>query len=143
MSEGEQGGAVSPRQARILYTVIREKYDSGALPREDGRALLNTLVFRDVDGELWTLGAQSGKWYRRSSKQWIEDHPQSLLVFEGNDRRGFDEKGEAGKPASQPTAVPSAFGSPTAPLSPRGCPRCGVLSRAGQHFCTQCGGRLA
>jgi hypothetical protein len=128
MNDSGKRRTLTARQARILYDLIMQDYRAGKLKREDCRALLDTMLFRDRDGEIWTIGAKSGNWFRRDGDRWVEETPSGPLRYISIAER---PPAPAGKPASA-----SAVASSPAPAI---CAHCGTPIIPGTRFCTRCG----
>jgi hypothetical protein len=137
---------------------------------EERRLLTLTMMAGDSKGNLWTIGTETGKWYRQSGEQWIEGQPPEKLLLTVPERqfkegemllRELKEElenlalkaqrcvkcgGELGKNArfcpGCGAAVPQvAQPKPPAPTLTR-CPKCKQELQPNQNFCPGCGTKL-
>lgn len=60
------------------YKDLKLRYERGELTSEAFQDAANGLRRRDEAGVYWTIGANSGKWYRYDGKSWVEDVPEAL-----------------------------------------------------------------
>jgi LysM repeat protein len=70
------------------YDELREQFDAGDISEEKFREELEGLQLRDEQGRYWTIGAQTGKWYRFDGRTWVEETPIPMTKHEG---RGIPE----------------------------------------------------
>jgi len=69
-----------PWQVNLLFNALCDAYHRRKLSLEALRAILKELVVADSHGRLWTIGVQSGKWYRHAKGGWVEDEPRGPLT---------------------------------------------------------------
>jgi LysM repeat protein len=83
------------------YEQLREQFDAGEIGEDEFRQELESLQFRDEQGRYWTIGAQTGEWYRYDGRTWIQETPLPLTKHEG---RGMPEytSPEAAERAASP-----------------------------------------
>ena len=72
--------SISASEVMAFFQGLRYGYHTGDLSLNDFRNALHDLVFRDIEGNLWTIGASSGKWYRRLGNQWVIGIPLGPLT---------------------------------------------------------------
>ncbi len=70
------------------YEELREQFDAGEISEEDFRDELEGLQLKDEFGRYWTMGAQTGEWYRFDGRTWIQETPLPLTKHQG---RGLPE----------------------------------------------------
>lgn len=63
-------GAFAELYAR--FGALRDSYDSGRLDARSFGLALRDLRVIDTDGYQWTIGATTGKWYRRNQQEGIQ-----------------------------------------------------------------------
>lgn len=59
-----------------IHAVLGQ-YSSGTLEADDALDELAKLKIRDPYGNLWTIGATTGRWMKKEAgtKRWVPDHP--------------------------------------------------------------------
>ncbi|GAB4526451.1 MAG: hypothetical protein Kow0063_00730 [Anaerolineae bacterium] len=70
------------------YDELREQFDAGEISQEEFKNELEGLQIRDEQGVFWTIGAQSGKWYRYDGRNWVHETPLPMTRHQG---RGMPE----------------------------------------------------
>lgn len=106
----EPQGLTAAQALAAIVGEIRSGYDDGTLSSSDARNLLARQVMIDLDGNFWTMGIRSKRWYRFSDRRWHRsDHPPPA------EDRLFHMKAGERRCASCGTAVASG----------RTCPDCG------------------
>ena len=75
-----QEGTFDPISMRTLFYAVWNEYSNGRLTIDRVRSFLQKLVMYDAEGNVWTIGARSGKWYRRVGDGWVEDEPRGPLT---------------------------------------------------------------
>jgi len=70
------------------YDELREQFDAGEISEAEFRDELEGLQLKDERGIYWTIGAQTGKWYRFDGRSWVEETPLPITKHEG---RGMPE----------------------------------------------------
>jgi len=100
------------------YNELREQFDADKISEEQFKEELEGLQLKDEQGRYWTIGAQSGKWYRYDGRRWLQETPLPMTKHQG---RNIPE-------AVSPEAARREAGLP---LVPRwlytGCAGLGVL----------------
>ncbi len=61
------------------YFRLRGQLAAKRMSKQQFEAALKQLVFQDVQGRSWMLGADSGKWYMHNGKTWVEADPYAPL----------------------------------------------------------------
>lgn len=115
---GKQSSVLAKEQVETEFNLTRDKYRRGELPLAEYRSWLKTMILRDTQGRVWTIGAKTGRWYRREGKQWVADTPEDSLAL-----YVFNKYGDARRPSAS-----IAY-----------CRRCGSVLRPQAKFCSQCG----
>ena len=54
---------------------LRGQIESGKISNEQANARLQELMVQDEQGTLWTVGIETGDWYRYDGKEWIMAQP--------------------------------------------------------------------
>jgi LysM repeat protein len=70
------------------YKQLREDFDAGRIDEEEFQDEIEGLQLKDEQGWYWTIGAQSGKWYRYDGNEWIQETPLPMTKHQG---RGIPE----------------------------------------------------
>jgi LysM repeat protein len=70
------------------YKQLRVDFDAGKIDEEEFQDEIEGLQHRDEQGVYWTIGAQSGKWYRFDGNEWAQETPMVMTKHQG---RGIPE----------------------------------------------------
>ncbi|MGC8878574.1 MAG: LysM peptidoglycan-binding domain-containing protein [Anaerolineae bacterium] len=70
------------------YKQLRADFDAGKIDEEEFQEEIEGLQIRDEQGYYWTIGAQSGKWYRYDGVEWVQETPLPMTKHQG---RGIPE----------------------------------------------------
>jgi LysM repeat protein len=70
------------------YDELREQFDAEEISEEEFNDELEGLQLRDEQGVFWTIGAQSGEWYRFDGRDWAPETPIPMTRHQG---RGLPE----------------------------------------------------
>lgn len=64
------------------FGAIHQRYLSYDMTEEEFGAALKTLVFVDLEGYSWTIGASSSRWYRRApgDDRWAPASPDRAVL---------------------------------------------------------------
>ena len=73
------------QEAREQFRILAQRYQNGQINGEDFADAVDALAIIDDQGREWKIGLQSGRWYRREGKEWVEAVPPTA-----------QEKGAAG-----------------------------------------------
>ncbi|HEC22097.1 MAG TPA: hypothetical protein ENI95_04165 [Chloroflexi bacterium] len=57
------------------YAAWRLLYVSGEITYEELEERLSRMVLEDAEGDQWRIDAETGRWLRRSGREWVEDDP--------------------------------------------------------------------
>ncbi len=57
------------------FHALVDKFNAGALSREEFQREIAQLRFRDAQNHWWMIGAQTGKWYTYDGARWIAGQP--------------------------------------------------------------------
>ncbi len=60
------------------FAELRRKFRRKEINRQEFIDQLGKLRLKDGEGRFWMIGAQSGKWYYSSGKEWIQSEPPPL-----------------------------------------------------------------
>lgn len=69
------GSARHFKQIEDQFFRLRGQLDAGRMTRNEFDQALKGLMVRDDRQRYWSLGADSGKWYRHEGNVWVEDNP--------------------------------------------------------------------
>lgn len=153
---------VSVERLEAMADVIRSSWLHGELDNEACILALYAVSGCDGAGDLWTMGVQTGRWYRRTQDSWTIGQPTGPLIvpvlpnvyaqlvrdlsapaYDSGGRQTPSLAGAAGDtPGASATEIAPVAGS-TAPL-PAGeqasfCVACGAPLLSSARFCTHCG----
>jgi LysM repeat protein len=67
---------------------LREQFEAGEISEEEFKDELEGLQLKDEQGVFWTIGAQSGEWYRYDGRSWVQETPVPMTKHQG---RGMPE----------------------------------------------------
>jgi Tol biopolymer transport system component len=70
------------------YDELRERFEAGEIGEEEFRGELEGLQLKDEQGVFWTIGAQTGEWYRFDGSSWAQETPTPMTKHQG---RGVPE----------------------------------------------------
>jgi len=70
------------------YDELREQFDAGEITEEEFKDELEGLQLKDEQGVYWTIGAQTGEWYRFDGRSWVQETPIPMTKHQG---RGMPE----------------------------------------------------
>lgn len=70
------------------YKQLRADFDAGKIDEQEFQEEIEGLQIRDEQGYYWTIGAQSGKWYRYNGVEWVQETPLPMTKHQG---RGIPE----------------------------------------------------
>ncbi len=90
------------------YFRLKGQLAAGRMSQQQFDAALKRLVFQDVQGRYWMLGADSGKWYVHDGQTWVMAHPQPSTS-------------SAAAPFAAPIAQTESRGSRKRPFLATGC----------------------
>jgi LysM repeat protein len=65
------------------YSELREQFDADQISEEEFREEIEGLQIQDEQGRYWTIGAQSGQWYRYDGRQWLQETPVPMTKHQG------------------------------------------------------------
>ena len=151
--------AISPEELKIWLDYSAGLFSIGHINDEEYRLLLHAQMPVDSIGNLWTIGTESGRWYRLEDGEWEEDIPpmtlymmvpeETLRQLEREDERKFNEalaRHRAGQPPSSPIPAPVPEPSKAAEATPSAesviCSRCGTENPGNSKFCIKCGSAM-
>ncbi len=137
---------ITPDQAALWQEFIRFAFEFGLLDREEVEEVLRGFVLRDVDDREWTVGADSGQWYRRDPQgRWMVAEPPPALRPPTLDLSPYRRPSAAASEAealvmAASPAVGAVRGGGAPPPRPPGlCGLCGTQNAPTSRFCTGCG----
>lgn len=111
---------------------LRRLYQGGAWSAAQFNDFASAFRFNDDVGHLWSLGANTGQWYRWDRTQWtVASPPQSLMLANQDLQRSSEWMITAG----------AALAATPATATTLQCSRCKKPATSGT-FCTTCGGKL-
>jgi hypothetical protein len=76
---GKGGRSVRVEEIEDLFHEVKAALEAGKLTDHEFEDKIRSLLFRDDDGNYWTVGAQTEKWYRYEEGEWIQDSPPPAL----------------------------------------------------------------
>lgn len=62
-----------------LFYALCMGYHHGVYNLEVVKSGLDTLAYFDKKGVIWTIGVNTGQWYRLEDHKWVRDSPESPL----------------------------------------------------------------
>jgi hypothetical protein len=121
------------KELESMANSIKGLHASGKINQEQSRRLMFAIMAGDSRGNLWTIGTQTGKWYKQAGNKWLEGQPPKklLLVIPEDDYK---------KAAAQLEDL--KFEMDTKISRTNKCPNCMAVSDSGDIFCSKCGTSL-
>jgi len=111
-SKGLAVRRLTPTELMVMTGYVQLACSGQGVGLEEYQQLLRSLAAVDKNGKLWSLGVNSGTWYRQDGEDWVPGRPEGDLYLI--------------------RAVEFVTN----------CPSCGKKNPAGKHFCTRCGSKL-
>jgi len=120
---------ISPEELRAWFRYTIDLYRIGHLNENEFRAFIIALMVTDSNGRLFTIGMETGKWYRFQNNSWVEDTPVGKLYMsvpvdelerlEKKDMEKFYEAlSRQQQQAKHVEPIPQAPVAPAAPVTP-------------------------
>jgi hypothetical protein len=75
----EEGRAVRPEEVEQQFRALKAGLESGAITDEEFDTEIRRFLFQDLEGDYWTIGAQTEEWYRYQDGEWAHASPPSEL----------------------------------------------------------------
>jgi hypothetical protein len=133
---------VSIRELEAAAEMVKALRASGRINRYEHKLLIHAFMAGDRQGNLWTLGAQSGKWYKKQDDRWLESQPEGGL-FLAVPKMAFEEglyrlaqlKIDLELRAFR-AGLSSGLGAELT------CPKCSSKFTGNARFCENCGTAL-
>ena len=142
--------------------LIRDSWLHGELDNEACLLALYAISGCDGAGDLWTIGVQTGRWYRRTQDSWTIGQPSGPLVVPvlpdvyrqlvrdlsapAHNPRGRQVPSSPARAGGAPGATaagsaPIAGGTAPLPAGERAsfCGTCGAPLLSSARFCIHCG----
>ena len=88
-------------EVETKFKELKEKYDTGAITKEEFKAQLEKLMIQDQGGKWWMIGYETGQWYCHDGEKWVQSElpkpapvaPLTPLVELQRVRKLFQERG--------------------------------------------------
>jgi hypothetical protein len=96
------------KQLEADYFVLKGKFAAGRITRDEFNAALKEKIIQDASGAYWTIGTDSGKWYRYDGARWLETNPPTTGAYPAAPAPYPDSR-------SQPIQLGRATGTPAQP----------------------------
>jgi len=157
-SKDPKPSAYHAADALLLFYYLCDAYHKGVFTFREFSSALNALRFIDINKDIWTIGAKTGKWYRLKGKEWVIGQPISLLTsvdemlwYEHIKKMEAPKQNLCGKCGAElydDSTFCSKCGAPvsttekTARTVTQGkifCRKCGSQIKPESKFCTKCG----
>ncbi len=124
-----------------VFETIRYSFDSGEIDEKAYEFAMRCLVVGDVEGNHWTIGTETGSWYRKENDKWVRDDPPDVLIMAVpvEDIESLEKKVHAIREQVTEDVVNIAetdAGDETVKLT---CEKCGTSLDAEARFCLECG----
>ncbi len=62
-----------------LFHELKRSFEVGTINEEEFQAEVKELFFQDDEGNYWTIGAKTEKWYRYDDGDWVQESPPPTL----------------------------------------------------------------
>jgi hypothetical protein len=121
---------ISIKELQSMADSIKRLHASGKIGGEQRWLFMNAIIAGDSKGNLWTIGAQTGKWYKLAGDRWLEGQPPEklLLVVSEKDFKKAERLLDELK-----------FELDLKAFRSNSCPNCGSEFKVGDSFCARCG----
>jgi hypothetical protein len=70
-----------------LFHELKNSFRGGTINEEEFQGEIRDLFFQDAEGNYWTIGAKTEKWYRYEDDDWVQDSPPPTLEPVGQEIR--------------------------------------------------------
>ena len=151
---------VSLRELQSLTEFVKAAYASGHIDERQARLFMHGIMAGDYQGNLWTVGTRTGRWYRKKGETWVEDRPSGSLFLAVPEKNLAEMQAQlaelkmeleirasrvkkclkCGSDLSADSRFCRKCG--TAVSQPDKCPGCGKQINPGSNFCPVCGMKL-
>ncbi|HEM60881.1 MAG TPA: hypothetical protein ENO24_01180, partial [Chloroflexi bacterium] len=68
-----------PEEVKRRFRALKAGLESEAISEQEFDTELERFVFQDESGQYWTIGAQTGQWYRYEDGEWVQGQPPPVL----------------------------------------------------------------
>jgi hypothetical protein len=85
LPEVKQGAGSTPNPYQVLemeVDALRKQLANNQMTETQVRSRLDTLMIRDAKGDTWTVGFETGSWYRHDGTRWIKTGPARIKIYE-------------------------------------------------------------
>jgi hypothetical protein len=125
---------ISIKELQSMADSIKRLHASGRINGEQRRLFMHAIMAGDLDGNLWTIGTQTGKWYKQSGNKWLEGQPPEklILVIPEKDFKKAEMRLDELK-----------FELEMKTFRAKRCQKCGSEFTAEDRFCAKCGAAVA
>jgi hypothetical protein len=89
---------VKTEEIQDLFRKLKARLESGEISENQFEAEVRDLLFQDDQGNYWTIGAQTEKWYSYEAGEWVQSWPPPKLER---------VEGEGSAPDVRAAALPS------------------------------------
>ncbi len=107
------------KEAEEKYAKLKKEYEEGLITTDYFKTEVRNLITKDRNGEIWSIGMKTGKWYKKVEDRWERAEPPfKTQRIELGDLIPKDEEDKTI------------------------CPKCGKEVPSFYVFCPYCGARL-
>lgn len=78
-----EGGGDPFTQLEQFVGYLRQEYAAKRVTKEEAEATLRDNLVKDGEGGVWTVGFESGEWYRLEGGQWIKSERPPMAAHAG------------------------------------------------------------
>jgi hypothetical protein len=89
---------VKTEEIQDLFRKLKARLEAGEISEDQFEAEVRDLLFQDDEGNYWTIGAQTEKWYSYEAGEWVQSWPPPKLER---------VEGEGSAPHVRAAALPS------------------------------------
>jgi DNA-directed RNA polymerase subunit RPC12/RpoP len=125
---------ISAKELQSMAELVKVLHASGRIDADQRRLFMQAIAAGDSQGNLWTIGTQTGKWFRKTGDGWLEGQPPETLLLVVPEK-AFRE--------ADAQLAEYRLELEIKALRANRCPNCGSRFAAGALFCSSCGTAVA
>jgi predicted RNA-binding Zn-ribbon protein involved in translation (DUF1610 family) len=125
---------ISIKDLQSMAELVKALHASGRIDAHQRRLFMQAIAAGDSQGNLWTIGTQTGKWFRKAGDAWLEGQPPETLLLVVPEKAFREAAAQLAEYRLELEIRASRDNR---------CLSCGSKSAAGALFCPNCGTAVA